>query len=96
MSVYNRRLAKIAQKRLATGHYGQHNLDRRLLLRQGFSPDMKVLRVLRQGLWAWLKLEVKSLFLRPPVATAPVKPMEATISPASAPVAEPMVEPAVQ
>jgi hypothetical protein len=65
MRFYNRRLAALAQKRWAAGIYGCHNLDRRLIVKQGFAPDKNVLRVLRQGLWAWCKLECQSLLLRP-------------------------------
>jgi flavin-dependent dehydrogenase len=65
MRLYNRRLAVIGRKRLAAGCYGRMNLDRRMYVKQGFSPDMKVFKLIRKGVWQWLKCEWHALFLRP-------------------------------
>ena len=57
MQFYNRRLAVLAQRRLASGCYGRRNVDWRFLVRGGFAPDTSVLKTLRTGLWHWLKAE---------------------------------------
>jgi flavin-dependent dehydrogenase len=67
MSVYNRRLTVIAKKRREAGVYGQMNLGKRYFVRQGFAPTLKSsFSLMRQGLVCWLKLEVKTLFLKKP------------------------------
>ncbi len=73
MAFYNKRLSAIAQKRKAAGVYGINNLNRRLLLKQGFSPDMKVVKVIRQGIMQWLKCEWHALWLPKPTP-APAAP----------------------
>jgi hypothetical protein len=65
MRQYNRRLAVIARRRHAAGRYGSWNLDRRLFIKQGFSPDAKVWKLLWRGLRAWAAVELKSISLRP-------------------------------
>ncbi len=87
MAFYNRRLVHLAKKRWAAGVYGKNNLGRRLLLRQGFSPDWKMLRVLRQGVWQWLKAEAQGLFLPAP------KTSHQTTGANAAAVTEPPVSP---
>jgi flavin-dependent dehydrogenase len=75
MRLYNRRLVKIAQKRYAAGVYGARNLGRRQFPKQGFSPDPKVLKIIRMGIYQWLKCEWHALWLRPkamPAVTATV------------------------
>ncbi len=95
MGLYNRRFATLARKRLADGTYGMHNLDRRYLVKQGFSPDTKVLKLMRLGLWLWLKLEVKALFGRPKPMTpamvekSPLKTKQPDAEPAVAPAPAP-------
>jgi flavin-dependent dehydrogenase len=62
MRLYNRRLAVLAKKRLASGVYGRHNCDYRLLL-PGFSPDRSALPLMWRGIRKWIALEWQSLFL---------------------------------
>ena len=57
MSFYNRRLATLAQKRLAKGTYGATNLGHDYVLRRSFSADMSVLRLLIKGLAVWGRAE---------------------------------------
>lgn len=65
MSFYNRRLSRIAEKRIAAGTYGKKNLDHRWLIRNGLTPCLGARKVVIRGLWAWFKIEVKALFLFP-------------------------------
>jgi hypothetical protein len=70
MAFYNKRLARIAQKRLVAGVYGLKNLDSRTLLR-GFEPNRQVWKPIFRGLRIWLWAELRSFFL-PAAASAPV------------------------
>ncbi len=65
MAFYNHRLGVLAEKKLAAGVYGRRNLDHRYLLKKGFSPGPEGVKVLLMGIFAWLKCEVSSWFLRP-------------------------------
>ncbi len=65
MALYNRRLSKIAEKRIAAGTYGRKNTGHRWLIRDGLTPCLGARKVVFRGLRAWLKLELKSLFLTP-------------------------------
>ena len=89
MRLYNRRLTALARKRAAAGIYGRHNLDRRHLLRSGFSPGLAALRLTRAGLWQWARMEMRTFFLKPPsepaAATEPPAPSAAPPSPDPAP-----------
>ena len=64
MARYNRRLARIARKRWASGTYGEKNLDRRYLV-DGFVPRVEVGKMFLKGLRMWAALEFKTLFLNP-------------------------------
>jgi hypothetical protein len=63
MAFYNRRLARIAQKRHAAGVYGSMNLDSRTLLK-GFEPSGHVWKLILRGVRTWLRAEMRSLPLR--------------------------------
>ena len=86
MAFYNRRLGRIAEKRIAAGTYGKKNTDHRWLLRNGLTPCLGARKVIFRGLWAWFKIEVKTLFLfpnrqradRPESPAMPPKPATAT------------------
>jgi flavin-dependent dehydrogenase len=74
MAFYNRRLALIADKRIAAGTYGRRNLDQRWLIRNGLTPCLGARKVVFRGLWAWFKVELNALFLFPKkTASAPMK-----------------------
>jgi hypothetical protein len=82
LSFQNARLVKIAQKKLAAGVYGQRNAGWRLLV-GGFVPDPSVMKLLRQGIFRWLRAEWRALWLRPksePIP-APVSAPAATAEP---------------
>ncbi len=68
MKFYNRRLVRLAQRRLTTGYYGVRNAGWRELY-DGFVPDHRVLKLIRKGLFRWWKAELKNiaLMLRPTV-----------------------------
>jgi flavin-dependent dehydrogenase len=82
MSFYNRRLSIIARKRWAAGTYGAKNLQHRFLLKQGFSPDAKLLKVFRMGIGIWLKAEWNALFLPLPAAEMEMHPKKEAVMPA--------------
>jgi flavin-dependent dehydrogenase len=64
ISFYNRRLSRLARKKLATGRYGNRNANWRLLI-GGFTFEPKVSgRLLFDGIARWLKLEIASVFWR--------------------------------
>ncbi|MGI9241637.1 MAG: NAD(P)/FAD-dependent oxidoreductase [Verrucomicrobiales bacterium] len=66
MAIYNRRLVRIAEKRLAAGTYGRKNTDQRWLIKNGLTPSLGARKILYRGLWVWLKLEFGALFLPAP------------------------------
>ena len=76
MKLYNRRLAAIAQRRHALGHYGLHNLNRRELY-PGFGPGASALPLLFRGIRKWIRAEWDTFWMRParhpePAAEIPV------------------------
>ena len=76
MALYNRRLSHIAEKRLAAGTYGKKNTGHRWLIRDGLTPCLGARKVVFRGLWMWLKLEVKTLFLIPARRQPAARPVE--------------------
>ncbi len=70
MSLYNRRLSHIAERRWAAGQYGRKNTGMRWLLKRGFAPDATIRRTIYDGLKAWLMVELHALTL--PRLTEPV------------------------
>lgn len=79
---YNRRLVRLAQRRLATGYFATHNGGWRELY-DGFVPDFRVTKLLRKGLWRWWKAELTNLRLMFASSPAPAKKAR-TIAPAEA------------
>lgn len=65
MACYNRRLEKIARKRLNAGTYGKNNLKHRYLVYVPFEPNMKAVKHMLHGVRVWLKLELETLFVSP-------------------------------
>lgn len=61
MSLYNRRLVALANRRQAVGRYGERNLDFRTLVRPGFSPGPAAIRPFMKGLFAWWRCELQGL-----------------------------------
>ena len=76
MAFYNRRLAWIAQKRLAAGIYGAGNLEGRTLLR-GFEPNRRAWKLIFRGVGIWLRAELHSLFLSRPRSAPTGNPVSA-------------------
>lgn len=62
MKFYNRRLAALAKRRLATGTYGAANAGWRELY-DGFVPDIRVRKLIQKGLFRWWKAELTNLRL---------------------------------
>ncbi|MDP9254821.1 MAG: NAD(P)/FAD-dependent oxidoreductase [Verrucomicrobiota bacterium] len=56
MKFYNRRLVRLARRRLATGYYGKRNTGWRELY-DGFVPDIRVRKLIQKGLFRWWKCE---------------------------------------
>lgn len=76
MKFYNRRLVALARRRLATGHFGEHNAGWRELY-DGFVPDSRIVKFLRKGLFRWWRAELtnlKLMFVPPVAAPATQKP----------------------
>ncbi len=65
MAFYNRRLERVARKRIANGSYGRHNLKRRMFIRKTFEGSPKALGHLVTGIRIWLWLELRNAFTRP-------------------------------
>ena len=67
MRFYNRRLARIAERRRAAGTYGARNLDQRYLIKEGFSPCKKAAtKIIIKGTLKWIGVEIRSVFLPRP------------------------------
>lgn len=75
MSLYNRRLNKLAKIRLAKGTYGAWNNGMDFTLKESFSPNFSALRFLRWGLRLWLMAELRTFFGRAPAEPVQV-PMQ--------------------
>lgn len=73
MAGYNRRLKTIAEKRIKSGRYGVHNLDRRHLIAISFDANFKSFGHIMRGIRSWLKLELETAFIRLPKNPAPTK-----------------------
>ena len=62
ITFYNRRLARLAKKKIAAGKYGQRNAGWRLLV-GGFTPEHNVSgRLPFKGIWLWMKMEFAAIF----------------------------------
>ena len=81
MAFYNRRLERIARKRLKTGRYGVHNIGRRKLIKIPFVAGPRATGHLMRGLFAWLKLEVETAFVRPEEEAPVASPGKSTPRP---------------
>jgi flavin-dependent dehydrogenase len=62
MAFYNRRLVKLAKKKIAAGIYGDKNLNESFIITTSFNPDLSSLKHLWMGIRIWLRLEVKLVF----------------------------------
>jgi len=62
MAFYNRRLVKLAKKKITAGTYGDKNLGESFLITTSFNPDPSSLKLLYKGIKIWLKLEAKLAF----------------------------------
>jgi flavin-dependent dehydrogenase len=62
ISFYNRRLVTLGKRRYETGYLGKRNAGWRELY-DGFVPDNRVAKLLRRGLWHWLRAELTNLRL---------------------------------
>jgi len=56
MAFYNRRLAELARRKRERGTYGARNTSGRMAV-DGFSPELKVSKLVFKGMLAWLKAE---------------------------------------
>lgn len=64
MRLYNRRLSRLAQCRRAKGIYGWKNHGWRELY-DGFTPDLRVRKLLYKGVGKWLAAEIGTALARP-------------------------------
>lgn len=70
MAFYNRRLSALAEERVRKGIYGRKNHGMMWSPRQSFSPDTSAVRLLWDGIKAWMKAEV-STWLAPAPSSVP-------------------------
>jgi len=66
MALYNRRLVKIARKRIARGTYGKNNTRHCYVFGHAFSPNLRSFRHIFSGIARWWKLELQHAFIRTP------------------------------
>ncbi|HCN29043.1 MAG TPA: NAD(P)/FAD-dependent oxidoreductase [Verrucomicrobiales bacterium] len=83
MSLYNRRLNKLAKTRLAKGTYGAWNNGMDFTLKVSFSPNFSTLRFLRWGIRLWLMAELRTLFGKAPSCAEPAAMPAPAASPAA-------------
>jgi hypothetical protein len=62
MALYNRRLVKLAKKKITAGTYGAKNVGESYLVTAGFAPGGASMKLLFKGIRVWLKLELKLAF----------------------------------
>ena len=62
MALYNRRLVKLAKKKITAGTYGAKNVGESFLITTGFAPGPGSIKLLFKGIRVWLKLELKLAF----------------------------------
>ena len=62
VTFYNRRLATLGKRRLLKGYYGKHNSGWRELY-DGFSPDRRLLKLMRKGISKYWRAELTNLKL---------------------------------
>lgn len=65
MRFYNRRLVKLAKKKISAGTYGDKNLGGHYLLSKSFTPDLACFKLMSKGVFVWLKNEVRYAFTKP-------------------------------
>lgn len=81
MALYNRRLVKLAKKKITARTYGDKNLDHSFLITTSFNPDPSSMKHLLKGVKIWLKLELKLALtpatenLEAPSTSAPLPPL---------------------
>lgn len=77
MAFYNRRLARLADARLASGTYGRRNLDYRFILRQGMAPGMALAPLILRALGHWARAEWHGISTRHRTEekSAPISPV---------------------
>ena len=64
MAFYNRRLAALAEQRLAAGSYGQHNLGERFIVKQGLAPGTALVPLFLRAITCWGRAELHGLLSR--------------------------------
>ncbi|MBK1831413.1 NAD(P)/FAD-dependent oxidoreductase [Verrucomicrobiaceae bacterium R5-34] len=65
MRFYNRRLCRLAHKKIKAGKYGDKNLDHHLLSVNAFTPGPATMKLMFQGIKIWLWAELRYAFVRP-------------------------------
>jgi flavin-dependent dehydrogenase len=83
MAWYNRRLVKLARKRIAHGTYGKNNATADHIITRPFLPNLTAFRHVFAGIGHWWKLEIRHAFVRIPQgdpSSADPNPKEAVAS----------------
>lgn len=60
MRFYNRRLAKLADIRRSKGIWGRRNVGHHAIFSETFVPSLAVNKLIRHGIWLWIKCEVST------------------------------------
>jgi flavin-dependent dehydrogenase len=64
MAFYNRRLAALADQRIAHGDYGRHNLRERFIVKQGLAPGAALIPLFLRAMTCWGRAELHGLLSR--------------------------------
>jgi len=65
MRFYNRRLVILAKKKIKAGKYGDRNLHHNYLVKGSFTLGSGSVKLMFKGIRAWLKIELRLMFLKP-------------------------------
>lgn len=68
MRFYNRRLVRLAMKKIKAGKYGDKNLDHRFITSNAFTPGPATMKLMWKGIRIWLWAELRYAWVRPSAA----------------------------
>lgn len=71
MRLYNRRLVRLAKKKIAAGKFGDKNLHHHFITSNAFTPGPATMKLMFKGIKIWLWAEIRYAFVRPSMAGEP-------------------------
>jgi flavin-dependent dehydrogenase len=81
MALYNRRLAKLAERRRAKGMWGRQNVAHHCVFANSFTPSLEVRKLLWRGLKEWARCEWSTWRARPqPIPAASEARVQASVT----------------